>query len=117
MPLKMVAYLMGHLDGINEPVDVEQRCQVASDLTQHFDALLSALQDAWGKRTSWNGLASLDPIVEVIVDALRTVGIEVTLTEVPPGSRVDVPYRAETLPNGEADMAIIRMRQTLGLEP
>ncbi|WP_194787552.1 hypothetical protein [Pseudomonas sp. UFMG81] len=116
MPLKMVAYLMGHLDGIDEPVDLEERCQVPSDLIQHFDALLGALRDAWETRTSWNGLTSLDPIVEVIVDALRTAGIEVTLTEVPPGSRVDVPYRAETLPNGEADMAIIRMRQALGLE-
>lgn len=83
MPLKMVAYLMGHLDGINEPIDIEQRCQVASDLTQHFDALLSALRDAWEKRTSWSSLASLDQIVEVTVDALRTVSIEVTLTEVP----------------------------------
>ncbi|SDY04722.1 hypothetical protein [Pseudomonas sp. NFACC08-1] len=117
MPLKMAAYLMGHLDGIGEPADLEGRCQVASDLTQHFDALLSELRNAWETRTSWSGLASLDPIVEVIVDALRTVGIEVTLNEVHPGSRVDVPYRAETLPNGEADMAIIRMRQSLGLEP
>lgn len=90
---------------------------MASDLTQHFDALLGTLRDAWESKVSWNGLASIDPIVEVIVDTLRTVGIEVTLTEVPPGSRVDVPYRAETLPNGEADMAIIRMRQALGLEP
>lgn len=117
MPLKMAAYLMGHLDGVDEAVDLEKRCEMASDLTQHFDALLGTLRDAWESKVTWNGLASIDPIVEVIVDTLRTVGIEVTLTEVPPGSRVDVPYRAETLPNGEADMAIIRMRQALGLEP
>ncbi len=117
IPLKMVAYLMGHMDGIDEPVDVEERCQIACELTQHFDALLGALRNAWETRTSWSGLTSLDPIVEVIVDALRTVGIEVTLNEEHPGSRVDVPYRAETLPNGEADMVIIRMRQALGLEP
>jgi hypothetical protein len=34
-----------------------------------------------------------------------------------PRPAICVPYRAETLPNGEADMAIIRMRQALGLEP
>lgn len=117
MPLKMLAYLIGHIDGIDEPLDLEERSQVTSDLTQHFDALSTALRNAWETRTSWSGLSSLDPIVEVIVDALRTVGIEVTLAEGHPGSRVDVPYRVETLPNGEADMAIIRMRQALGLEP
>jgi hypothetical protein len=67
----------------------------------------AALRDAWESRVSWDGLASLDATVEVIVHALRTVGIEVTLTEVPPSSRVDVSYRAEALPNDEADMAFI----------
>lgn len=32
-----------------------------------------------------------------------------------PGSRVDVPRTAETMPNGEADMVIVRMRKSIGL--
>ncbi|HCF7667827.1 TPA: hypothetical protein NIK52_005356, partial [Pseudomonas aeruginosa] len=117
MPLKMSAYLLGHLDGLDEEVDIDSRCHFAGELTPHFHELLGALRDAWETRESWDGLASLDSIVDVIVNALQTAGIDITLSQLPPGSRVDVPYRAETLPNGEADMAIIRLRQALGLEP
>lgn len=117
MPLKMSAYLLGHLDGLDEEADIDSRCHFAGELTPHFHELLGALRDAWETRESWDGLASLDPIVDVIVNALQTAGIDITLSQLPPGSRVDVPYRAETLPNGEADMAIIRLRQALGLEP
>lgn len=117
MPLKMSAYLLGHLDGLGENTDIDSRCHFAGEMTPHFHELLSALRGIWETRESWDGLASLDPIVDVIVSSLQTAGIVITLNQEPPGSRVDVPYRAETLPNGEADMAIIQMRQTLGLEP
>jgi hypothetical protein len=47
---------------------------LSGELTEHFHELLGALRDAWETEEFWNGLASLDLIVEVIVNALRTAG-------------------------------------------
>ncbi|MDH0733227.1 hypothetical protein N5F23_21170 [Pseudomonas sichuanensis] len=115
MPFKMAAYLMGHLDGLEEDVAIEKRSPFTGELTDHFNELLIGLRDVWETRESWDGLASLDPIVDIIVNALRTAGLDVNLTSDPPGSSVSAPYRAETMPNGEADMVIIQMKQTLGM--
>ncbi|WOE78877.1 hypothetical protein RZO07_26910 [Pseudomonas protegens] len=115
-PLKMVAYLMGHLDGLGQEIDLEARCAFEEQIAAHLPALLGALREAWDCRESWDGLASLDPVVQVIIDALRTAGIELTLAQGSSSSHVSVPFTAETLPNGEADMAMIRMRRALGLE-
>ncbi|MEZ1662455.1 hypothetical protein, partial [Pseudomonas aeruginosa] len=43
MPLKMSAYLLGHLDGLDEEVDIDSRCHFAGELTPHFHELLGAL--------------------------------------------------------------------------
>ncbi|WP_205860665.1 hypothetical protein [Pseudomonas viridiflava] len=115
MPLKMVAYLMGHLDGLSEDVNLETRCAFDKQIGAHLPALLGALREAWDCRNSWDGLASLDPVVQVIIDALRTAGVELTLAQGDSGTRVSAPYTAETVANGEADMAMIRVRQALGL--
>jgi hypothetical protein len=50
MPLKMSAYLLGHLDGLDEEADIDSRCHFAGELTPHFHELLDALRGAWGTR-------------------------------------------------------------------
>lgn len=117
MPLKMAAYLMGHLDGANEQLDLARRCPAIRDsgLEEHFDSLQHELRAAWNTRKSWDGLAGVDGIVSVIVAALATAGVELSLSQDPPGSTVHAPFTVETMPNGEADMEIIRMRRILGL--
>lgn len=115
MPLKMSAYLMGHLDGLGQNDDLDELCPWAGAFGQHFHGLRLELRAAWDTRTTWSGLSRLDPIVEAILDALKTAGVEVILSEEAPGSRIQAPFSAATLPNGEADMAIIRARQALGL--
>lgn len=112
-PLKMAAYLMGHTDGLQEVFDADDRLPVAS--TSEFwpllPPLLDALRAAWDNRHEWNGLEGVDGIVQVVQNALATAGAIVTLQQEPPGSRVDVPFSAATMPNGEADMTVIRMRE------
>lgn len=119
MPLKMSAYLMGHLDGLEEELNLVKRCPSTSnnEMDKHFFSLQQELRTAWEIRTSWKGLSGVDGIVEVILDALLTAGVEVTLSQASPGSSVRAPFTAETMPNGEADMAILRMRRMLGLDP
>jgi hypothetical protein len=116
-PLKMAAYLMGHTDGQCEEFDADERLPVAKDSEFWclLPPLLDALRAAWDDRLNWNGLEGVDGILRVIQDALATAGVIVTMQQTPPGSRVDVPFSAETMPNGEADMAMVRMRELLRL--
>ncbi|MCE5232771.1 MAG: hypothetical protein ABFC67_08585 [Mizugakiibacter sp.] len=110
-PLKMAAYLMGHADGQETDFDAEDRLPAtrASEFWPLLPDLLTALRAAWESRHAWNGLEGEDGIVRVVQDALARAGAIVTLQQEPPGSRVDVPFSAATMPNGEADMAVIRM--------
>lgn len=112
-PLKMAAYLMGHADGMEEDFSAEDRLPNtrASEVWHLLPPLLDALRAAWENRHAWNGMEGVDGIVRVVQDALATAGAIVTLQQESPGSRVDVPFSAATMPNGEADMAVIRMRE------
>lgn len=102
MPLKMSAYLMGHLDGLDEKLDLMERCPSVnnSGMGDHFITLQRELRVAWETRKSWEGLSGVDGIVNVILAALLTAGVEVTLSQAPPGSRVYAPFTVETMPNG-----------------
>lgn len=115
--LKMAGYLMGHLDGSDGEFDLSAECPIASgsEFAPVLPDLLDALREAWDKRLDWNGLEGVDGIVKVIVAALATAGANVTLSNTESGSRVDVPFTAETMPNGEADMVLVRMRESFGL--
>lgn len=115
--LKMAGYLMGHLDGSDGEFDLNTQCPIASsnEFAPVLPDLLEALREAWDKRLDWNGLEGINGVVDVLVAALATAGAKVTLCNTEPGSRVDVPYTAETMPNGEADMVIVRMRESLGI--
>lgn len=110
-PLKMAAYLMGHTDGRQEEFDADDRLPVTgtSEFWPLLPDLIDALRAAWEIRHDWNGLEGVDGIVRVVKDALARAGVIVTLQQEPPGSRVDVPFSAATMPNGEADMVVIRM--------
>lgn len=115
--LKMASYLMGHLDGSGDELDFSEQCPITSgsEFAPVLPDLLDALREAWDTRLEWHGFAGVDGIVCVIVAVLATAGARVALCSTEPGSRVDVPFTAETMPNGEADMAVIRMRESLGL--
>jgi hypothetical protein len=117
MPLKMAAYLMGHLDGCSANTDELSSSHdvVASGLSSCFPALLAAFRDAWNSRLTWDGIAGVDGISAAIIKGFALSGVDLILRE--SGSEVRVPYSADTMPNGDLDMAIIALRQRLGLEP
>lgn len=112
-PLKMGAYLLGHLDGLGQDASLESICPTANSLG--FSSLLGrlsvALRSAWDSRLTWSGLEGVDGIVEVIQKALADAGAIVSLQHEAPGSRIDAPYTAETMPNGEWDMLKVRARR------
>lgn len=116
-PLKIGAYLIGHLDGIGNEADLDTVCPACaeSEFSSVFPRLRDSLREAWKTRNEWNGLEGVDGIVRVIQDALAQAGAIVTLRDTDPGSHVDAPFSADTMPNGEADMVAIRLREHLGL--
>lgn len=63
MPLKMSAYLMGHLDGLGVDLNLEDCCPSThiSELAEHFILLQQALRAAWENRASWDGLEGVKP--------------------------------------------------------
>lgn len=114
-PLNHSMYLMGHLDGLEQEIDIDKFSSATGELAPYLRDALIAVRGCWENRMSWNGLAGLDPIVGVLVDAMKMAGVALILNQEPPGSSFSIIYSAATLPNGEADMAVVRMKQTLGL--
>ena len=100
-PLKMAAYLLGHLDGTERDIALLSLCPAMrdSEFAPFIPNLLSALRDVWETRHDWSGLAGVDPIVQSLLEVFAQGGIIVTLSEDNPGSRVDAPFTAETMPN------------------
>lgn len=109
-PLKMAAYLMGHADGLEEDFDADGHLPAtrASEFWPLLPGLLSALRAAWDERHSWNGMEGVDGIVQVVQQALQTAGVILTLDAT--DSHVHAPFSAATMPNGEADMALVRLQ-------
>lgn len=115
-PLKMAAYLMGHTDALEEDFDADGRLPItqASEFWPVLRNLLIALRAAWENRHAWHGIEGVDGIVEVVQQALRTAGVSLRLE--PGGSQVHAPFSAATMPNGEADMAVIRLLEPWRLD-
>lgn len=115
MPLKMAAYLLGHLDGLDQPFDLTtlSREIACSDFGPLVTELQKALRSVWAMRSEHSGMKSFDDIVGVIVQSMASAGAVVTLSSDPGQTRIDVPFTAETMPNGEHDMIILRMTEQL----
>ncbi|QIQ69879.1 hypothetical protein [Pseudomonas coronafaciens] len=115
-PLNHSMYLMGHLEGLEQEIDIDRFSSSTGELAPYLSDALIAVRKCWENKAPWNGLAGLDPIIDVLVDAMKMTGLALTLNQEPPGSSFSVIYSAATLPNGEADMEIIRMKRTLGIQ-
>lgn len=121
IPLKMASYLLGHMDGRGDESDLADTCSVfmASPFGPFMSKLQAALRELWTTREEWDGWGSFDELADVLVQACTAVGMFITLADT--GSRVDIPFTAETMPNGEADMLQIAtenmMRSLFGPKP
>jgi hypothetical protein len=117
-PIKMLAYLLGHLDGLNQEADLKSLTPTCAgdELYPAVPIVHDALREAWETRHDWQGIAGVSGIVGALQQAMQIAGIELRLSEEGEGTSFHVPYTAATMPNGEADMEIIRFRRMLGLE-
>jgi hypothetical protein len=114
-PIKMLAYLLGHLDGLDREADLKAIAP-ACDGDELSPAVLivhDALRQAWETRHDWQGMKGVDGVVNALLRAMEIAGIQLRLSEEGDGSMIHAPFTAATLPNGEADMAIIRLQRML----
>lgn len=104
LPLKMASYLLGHMDGREDESDLVETCPVlmASPFGPFMPKLQAALRVLWETRENWDGWKTFDDLADVLVQACTAAGMFITLAD--SGSRVDIPFTAETMPNGEVDM-------------
>lgn len=114
-PLKYLAYLAGHLDSLGEDNTLGNVLPNHSEL---FHAGLDGelwleLRRLWECRDDWTGFEELDGLVRVFLTAFSKAGIDIQLKP-EGGTSIHIPFTAETMPNGEADMLLI---QLLGNNP
>lgn len=117
-PIKMLAYLLGHLDGLDRETDLKTLAPACDgdELCAAVPIVHAALRHAWETRRDWQGMNGVDGIVNALQYVMSLAGIQLRLSEEGDGSMIHAPFTAATMPNGEADMEIIRLRRMLGLE-
>jgi len=101
-PLKLAAYLLGHLDGRLEDLDSTPRARDAVEASPYAPFVVrlhEILRLLWSRRSSWTSPAEFDPIREIARDVLADGGL--VLERRSAGTLyVHVPYRPETMPPG-----------------
>lgn len=111
MPLKLAGYLLGHLDGIEDQEGLHLLCPsyAKSHLVSVIPQVHQVLRRLWDTRASWAGLEVFDDLFQLVIKTFEAAGIEL----IDQGNEfyVNVPFSADTMPNGEADMAAIRLEQ------
>jgi hypothetical protein len=99
-PLKMAAYLVGHLDGLGLNFDSVPKAheQLAASPYQAFIAqMANALRQLWSRRNCWASPSEFYALNEVVRDVLANGGL--ILRTLPDGRiRLDIPFTQETMP-------------------
>lgn len=99
-PLRLIAYLIGHLDGLDMSFDAAPGARDElhiSDYNVFTDRLKSILRQLWTNRASWESPAIFDPIKDIVRDVLKSGGL--ILCRQPDGELyVDIPFKPETTP-------------------
>ncbi|WP_139052495.1 hypothetical protein [Xanthomonas cannabis] len=116
MPFKMAGYLLGHLDGIEDSTVLEELCPefVKTHLAELIPKLRVILRTIWDEREHCKGVSIFNPLKDLIIKAYGEAGIEFVPQDAG-GYYINVPFSAATLPNGELDMMMIRIREAAGL--
>ena len=99
-PLRMTAYLLGHLDGqgldMCEVPEVRDRLN-GSPYAEFTQPLWEALRKLWVERGKWSSRSAFDPLKNVARDLYADGGM--FLERLPDGRLyVDIPYTPNTLP-------------------
>jgi hypothetical protein len=99
-PLRLAAYLLGHLDGIDEGLDIVPKARDAlasSPYKKFIERLLEVVRDLWSRRGRWQSRGEFFPLHDLGRDVLAWGGL--ILKPLPDGSLyVDIPFTPETMP-------------------
>lgn len=111
MPLKLAGYLLGHLDGLGDDVDFDTLCpaHIGTPYQAMLPKLQAELRKLWDTRAAWSEMDEFTPLAESVRDIFLFAGVDLQKRD--EGHYVHVPFSAETMPNGELDMLIIRMEE------
>ncbi|WP_430371202.1 hypothetical protein [Stenotrophomonas geniculata] len=114
MPLKLAGYLLGHLDANEDASDLRALCPDYAETSLSFliPRVWEELRLIWDRREEGRGLAIFDDLIKLVKQAYGDAGILLEPQET--GYYVRVPFSAETMPNGEADMLMIRLQKAFG---
>jgi len=110
MPLKLAGYLLGHLDANEDVSNLRVLCPdyAETSLSSLIPRVWEELRLIWDRREAGRGLTIFDDLVELVKQAYGDAGILLEPPET--GYYVRVPFSAETMPNDEADMLVIRLQ-------
>ena len=99
-PLRLMAYLMGHLDGLGKSFSATPSARdelLRSNYNCFSDRLKSILCQLWTSRSSWESPAVFNPIKDIVRDVFRNGGVN--LCRQPDGRLyVGIPFTPETTP-------------------
>jgi hypothetical protein len=99
-PLRLAAYLLGHLDGLGIDLDSVPMARdqlAASTYAVFVQRLHDALRDLWSRREAWTSYAEFDVLKSIGRDLLAHGGL--VLRRLPDGRlHVDIPFTPETIP-------------------
>ena len=99
-PLRMIAYLIGHLDGLDQglnQVPIARDALANSDYRPLADRLTVTLRDLWSRRGKWLSLDEFEPLIRICRDAFAMNGVD--LKPNPDGTcHVDIPLTLATTP-------------------
>ncbi|HAV6636397.1 TPA: hypothetical protein JJA66_003800 [Serratia marcescens] len=111
-PIKYISYYLGHLDGIQkregDSVDAEQ----FGVYSPFIIAIQDELQKAWDTRKNWDGLNGLNGLLDVMLKIFSSAGMDINLdySEHGGASYVNFPYTPQTLPGGEVEYQLMKLR-------
>jgi hypothetical protein len=95
MPLKCVAYLLGHMDAFGEEWDAYQDARAALEnnaYAEYVDDLQTAVRGMWEKRGAWTSWGAFDATRDVVRRLYESSGLFFR------GDRLDVPFTLDTMP-------------------
>ena len=96
-PLRLAAYLLGHLDGLDEGWNAALRARdvlAGSPYRSFVDRLTDVLRDLWSRRGHWHSTAEFTPLHDLGREVLAHGGL--ILHRLPDGTLyVDIPFAPE----------------------
>lgn len=99
-PLRLAAYLLGHLDGRDQDMDTVPRARdllVGSQYESFVERLHGVLRGLWSRRGLWSSPAEFDPLKDIVRELFADGGM--ILQRRPDGSLyVAIPFTTETTP-------------------